>query len=363
MALLNTNTRYLHESVVAYAERLAATLPAPLEVCFFVCSGSEATELALRMARTFTNRRDVIVLESGYHGNTSAAIEVSAYKFNGPGGTGAPAHVHTVPTPDAYRHPERQDPAQVAAAIRGIAERCDSLPAAFLAETISGCGGQIVPPPGFLQHAYQAARLAGAVCIADEVQTGFGRVGSHFWAFETQHVVPDIVTLGKPIGNGHPLAAVITTREIADAFANGMEYFNTYGGNPVSSAIGMAVLDVIEDEQLQQHAQAVGTQLLHCLRQLAGEHEWIGDVRGCGLFCGIEFVRNRDSRAPAHTVAAHVVERMRQQRILASTDGPLNNVVKFKPPMTFGTADAERYCNTLGTILQDSALAEIADRS
>ncbi|HEX6964789.1 MAG TPA: aminotransferase class III-fold pyridoxal phosphate-dependent enzyme, partial [Gemmatimonadaceae bacterium] len=266
--VLNTNTRYLHESLVRYAERLTSLLPEPLRVCYFVCSGSEANELALRLARAHTGRRDVVVIDHAYHGNTSALVELSPYKFNGPGGSGAPSHVHVVPMPDPYRGPYKGRHAeggrQYAACVRETVERLgrEGHPVgAFFAESLRGCGGQIEPPDRYLAEAFAHVRGAGGVCIADEVQVGFGRMGSHFWGFETQGAVPDIVTMGKPIGNGHPLGAVVTTPEIAASFTNGMEYFNTFGGNPVSCAVGLAVLDVIDDDGLQARARSVGARL------------------------------------------------------------------------------------------------------
>ncbi|HYB54422.1 MAG TPA: aminotransferase class III-fold pyridoxal phosphate-dependent enzyme, partial [Thermoanaerobaculia bacterium] len=298
-AVLNTNTRYLHPSILRYAERLAATLPEPLSVCFFVCSGSEANELALRIARAHTKGRDLIVVDGAYHGNTAALIEASPYKFDGPGGEGAPAHVHKVPMPDDYRglyrrdDPERGEKfaAHVARAAEAARAR-GGFPAAFLCESLLSCGGQIVLPPGYLAAAYRNARAAGALCIADEVQVGFGRVGAHFWGFQEQGVIPDIVTMGKPIGNGHPLGAVVTTPAIAASFANGMEYFNTFGGNPVSCEIGLAVLDVIREERLPEHALRVGERFREGLEGLKSRHPVVGDARGLGLFLGIELVRD-----------------------------------------------------------------------
>jgi 4-aminobutyrate aminotransferase-like enzyme/Ser/Thr protein kinase RdoA (MazF antagonist) len=360
MAVLNTNTRYLHEHILEYARRLGALLPEPLRVCFFVCSGSEANELALRLARTATGGRDVIVVEGAYHGNTSALVEASPYKFDGPGGQGAPPHVHKVPMPDDYRGlyrramPERGEAfaAHVGAAAED-ARRHGARPAAFLCESLLSCGGQVELPAGFLAGAYRHARAAGALCIADEVQVGFGRVGSHFWGFETQGVVPDIVTLGKPIGNGHPLGAVVTTPEIAAAFANGMEYFNTFGGNPVSCAIGLAVLDVIRDEGLQQRALRVGARLKAGLAGLAERHAIVGDARGLGLFLGIELVRDRASLEPAAEEAAYVVERMKDRGVLVSTDGPLHNVIKLKPPLVFGEGDADQALAAFDAVLAE----------
>jgi 4-aminobutyrate aminotransferase-like enzyme len=363
MAVLNTNTRYLHDGLVRYAERLCATLPEPLRVCYFVNSGSEANELALRLARAFTASKETIVVDGAYHGNTNAVVEISPYKFDGPGGSGAPPHVHVVPTPDEYRGLYRglddgvgtlyaSHVAEAVERVTGSGGRVG----AFIAESILSCAGQIVLPPGYLQTAYEAVRAAGGVCVADEVQVGFGRAGTHFWAFETQGVVPDIVTMGKPIGNGHPLGAVVTTREIAGAFANGMEYFNTYGGNPVSCAIGLAVLDVMGDEQLQEHALAVGAHLLDRIRALGARHPLVGNVRGLGLFVGVEFVRNRETLKPAGTEAGLVANRMRDRGILVSTDGPFHNVLKIKPPMCFTVGDADRLVTALDEILAEDYL-------
>lgn len=223
--------------------------------------------------------------------------------------------------------------------------------AAFFCESALSCAGQVMLPPGYLREAYRAVRAAGGVCVADEVQTGFGRAGSHFWMFETQEVVPDIVTLGKPIGNGHPIGAVITTPEIAASFANGMEYFNTFGGNPVSCAVGLAVLDVIRDEGLQAKARDSGDYLLKGLRQLAGRHPLIGDVRGQGLFLGFELVRDRKTLEPARDEASEIVNRMKDLGVLLSTDGPLHNVIKIKPPLVFSRADADLLVDRLDGVL------------
>jgi 4-aminobutyrate aminotransferase-like enzyme len=228
--------------------------------------------------------------------------------------------------------------------------------AAFIAESVLGCGGQIVLPDGYLAEAYKHVRAAGGICIADEVQVGFGRVGTHFWGFETQGVVPDIVTMGKPIGNGHPLGAVVTTPEIADAFANGMEYFNTFGGNPVSCAVGLAVLDVIEQEGLQAHALRVGNRLMTGLRHLMPRYPLIGDVRGLGLFVGIELVLDRERKLPAGDHASYVANRMRDHGILISTDGPDHNVLKLKPPIVFDEQDADRLVATLDKVLAEDAV-------
>jgi len=360
MARLNTNTRYLHENIVTYARRLSATLPGPLEVCFFVCSGSEANELALRLARTATGRRDVVVIDGAYHGNTGGLVDMSPYKFAGAGGAGRPDHVRVAPAPDLYRGPWRYGhPDAAERYAEGVAEQLAAAAeagrpaAAFFAESVPGCAGQIVPPDGYLRTAFEHTRAAGAVCVADEVQVGFGRVGTHWWGFELQDAVPDVVTLGKPIGNGHPLGAVVTTRAIADAFDNGMEYFNTFGGNPVSCAIGLAVLDVIEDEGLMENARAVGDRFRAGLQDLAAAHPIIGDVRGPGLFIGAELVQDPETLAPATREASAVVNEMRERGILLSTDGPFANVIKIKPPLVFTAEDADRVVDELDAVLDE----------
>ncbi len=347
IGVLNTNTRYLHENVVRYAEKLTGTLPSALSVVHFVNSGSEANELALRMAETYSGQKDMIAVEVGYHGNTSRVIDVSSYKFDGKGGKGAPDTTHIVPIPDVYRgkfkNPETAGEAYAASIEEAIAKiQSDGRNVAgFICESILSCGGQIELPSNYLKYAYKAVRAAGGVCIADEVQVGFGRVGVHFWGFELSGVVPDIVTMGKPIGNGHPLAAVVCTPEVAAAFANGMEYFNTFGGNPVSCAIGEAVLDVIETEKLQENALEVGNYLLKGLKALQAKHPIIGDVRGKGFFLGFELVRNRETLEPADKETAYLASRMRELGFLMSTDGLYHNVIKIKPPICFNKENAD----------------------
>ncbi|HET9479289.1 MAG TPA: aminotransferase class III-fold pyridoxal phosphate-dependent enzyme [Pyrinomonadaceae bacterium] len=336
---LNTNTRYLHDLIIRYAEQLTATLPEPLRVCYFVNSGSEANELALRLARTHTNAQDMIVLDLAYHGNTTTLIDLSPYKHDGPGGKGAPSWVHKVPWDNAQRVVEAV--AQLRPEGRGLC--------GFIAESMPSVAGQIVLPADYLEKAYAAVRDAGGVCIADEVQTGYGRIGTHFWAFEQYGVVPDIVVLGKPIGNGHPIGAVITTREIAQSFANGMEFFSTFGGNTVSCAIGLTVLQVVQEEKLQTHALAVGNHLIEGLRELQQRHEIIREVRGSGLFIGVELVRNDQ---PATSEAGAIVNRMREEGILLGTDGQHRNVLKIRPPMPFSDADADFLLAVLGRAIQ-----------
>lgn len=357
MAVLNTNTRYLHRNIIEYADRLTATLPASLRVCYFVNSGSEANELALRLARAHTGGRDVIVMEGGYHGNTQALIDVSPYKFAGPGGAGRPPHVHVVPIPDMYRGPYRSEDAgaRYAAHVRAIVKeiaQSGRTPAAFLAESLPSVAGQIVPPAGYFAESFASVRAAGGLCIVDEVQVGFGRTGDHFWGFEMFGVTPDIVVMGKPMGNGHPLGAVVTTSEIAASFANGMEYFNTFGGNPVSMAAGLAVLDVLEEERLQDNARVVGARLMDMLRRLGDRHGVIGDVRGAGLFIGVELVLDRDTREPATGLTSSVVNALKERGILTGTEGPHHNVIKIRPPLCFSERNADALVEALDDALR-----------
>lgn len=343
MALLNTNTRYLHDNINEFAAALLATFPADLSVVHFVNSGSEANELALRMAQSYTGQKDMIAIEVGYHGNTNACINVSSYKFEGKGGSACPEHTHIVPLPDTYRGIYQGENTalkyanHVQKAIEKVQAKGRNI-AAFIGESIISCGGQIELPTDYLKTVYAAVRQAGGVCIADEVQVGVGRVGHSFWGFQLHDVVPDIVTIGKPIGNGHPLGAVVCTRAVADAFANGMEYFNTFGGNPVSCAIGKAVLDVVKTEKLQENALKVGNYLKNALLDLQKEYSIIGDVRGQGLFLGFELVD--ENKQPLAAQTTYLANRMRQLGYLMSTDGKDHNVIKIKPPIVFTTAQA-----------------------
>lgn len=360
LALLNTNTRYLHETILRYADRLTAKLPQPLRVCYFTASGSEANELALRLARAHTGRRDMVVMAGAYHGHTSSLIDLSPYKHDGPGGGGRPDWVHLSPVPDTYRGEFRDADAgrryagRVAETIAAARARGREI-AGYLAETLPSVGGQILLPDGFLPGAYAAVRGAGGLAIADEVQTGFGRTGDTFWAFERYGVVPDIVVLGKPIANGYPMGAVVTTAEVARSFANGMEFFSTFGGSTAACAAALATLDVVEEEGLQANARAVGRHLLDGLSGLASRHPLIGDVRGAGLFIGVELVRDRATLEPAGSAAGEVANRMRDRGVLLGTDGPHHNVLKIRPPLCFTVADADLLLAAL-----DGALDEVA---
>ncbi len=353
MALLNTNSRYLHDNINALAQELLETLPPELSVLHFVNSGSEANELAIRMVKAVTGERDIIASEMGYHGNTNMTVDISSYKFDGKGGQGAPEHTHIFPLPDAFRGKYRGENTGVKYAeevqkqIDAIHEKGRGV-GALIVEPIISCGGQIELPEGFLAKAYEHIRAAGGLCISDEVQVGCGRVGKTFWGFQLHNVVPDIVTIGKPLGNGHPLATVACTQEVAEKFANGMEYFNTFGGNPVSCAIGAEVLRTVKRENLQEHALKIGNFLKSELQSLAKDFPIIGDIRGQGLFLGFELVDSEMN--PLGDRADYLANRMKDHGILMSTDGPDRNVLKIKPPMVFTQENAEELLFYLGKI-------------
>jgi 4-aminobutyrate aminotransferase-like enzyme/Ser/Thr protein kinase RdoA (MazF antagonist) len=360
MRLLTTNSRYLHENMLAFAEAITARLPDPLSVCFFVNSASEANELSLRLSRAATGQRGMAVMNHGYHGMTTGAIDISPYKFNHPRGIGKSDWVHIAPQPDLYRGGfEYGDAAAISNFVKEteavIASAANSPHgfAAYISECVPSVGGQIVLPDGFLKEVYKHVRAHGGLCIADDVQTALGRMGTYFWGFEYQDVVPDILVLGKPLGNGQPLGAVVTTREIADKFANGPEYFSTFGGSTASCAAGLAVLNVIADEGLQAHALHMGKQLLAGLHDLKSRHHCIGDIRGSGLFLGLELVLDRESRAPATAIASYVKNRLYDRRFLIGTEGPHDNILKIRPPMTFDSAAATAIIETLDTILSE----------
>ncbi len=503
LAALNTNTRYLDANLVQYAKELTALFPSPLSVVYFVNSGSEANELAIRLARAATGGEDIICLDHAYHGNTQTCVDMSPYKFRAKGGAGQRPHIHVAACPDPYRHGARQERKAEAAepdshsssfssskpdlainvtlppdAVLGVryaedVARCcrdirarhahyaavtDALAklglfrehlsqpsssplhtagtskegadhthpthahaltpnqtapngtvrppvpgrlAAFIAESVVGCAGQIVLPQGFLSAAFRHAREAGGVCILDEVQVGLGRVGEHMWAFQTQldvcranelmvastttatkcesttstdsatlplsssssslsstssslspihpSVIPDIVTLGKPLGNGWPLGAVVTTPRIAEAFANGMEYFNTFGGSTASCAVGRAVLRALKEDKLRENAREMGVVMMKGLREVQQRHvPLVGDVRGLGLFIGVELVRDEKTLEAADWETSYVVDYAKNNHcILLSTDGPLHNVIKIKPPLCITGEDADRLVRVL----------------
>jgi 4-aminobutyrate aminotransferase-like enzyme len=350
---LNTHTRYLHENIVNLAERLTAKCPTDLDTAMFCCTGSEANELALRIARRCTGGTGIIVTDFAYHGNTQAIWEISTDSIPA---DEVPAHVETVPAPDTYRGAHRGDDAgqlyaaQVADAIAALEQRGIKL-AAFVVDTIVSSSGVVSPPPGYLSRVAEIVRDAGGLFVADEVQPGFGRTGHHFWGFEADGLVPDIVTMGKPMGNGHPLSAVITRAELVDDFSRHGRYFNTFGGNPVSCAAGLAVLDVIEEENLQQNALAVGQHLVDGLWKLAEVHESIGDVRGSGLFLAVELVTSSEERVPATALTREVVNGLRDNGVLTGSIGPDDNILKLRSPLVLSKDDADYFLNMLDEVL------------
>lgn len=356
MSLINTNTRYLHKNINEAAKSILATLPKELSVVHFVNSGSEANELAIRMAKTVTGEKDIIASEVGYHGNTNTCVDISSYKFDGKGGSGASEHTHIFPIPNTFRgmYTSEEAGSQYANEVRSCIDKIHGLGrgvAGFIIEPIISCGGQIELPKGFLSNVYQQVRNVGGICISDEVQTGCGRVGEYFWGFQLHDVIPDVITIGKPLGNGHPVAAVVCTEDVAQKFANGMEYFNTFGGNPVSCAIANSVLEVVITEKLKENALTTGNFLKKRLKELALRYPIIGDVRGKGLFLGIELVDK--TKNPLPSLCTYLINRMKEHGILMSIDGPDHNVIKIKPPMVFNESHAEELLFYLEEILNE----------
>jgi 4-aminobutyrate aminotransferase-like enzyme len=354
-SMLNTHTRYLHENVVRYAERLRDTLPGNLSVCMFVCTGTEANDLAFRIARTVTGNEGAIVTEEAYHGNSIVVTELSTEEYPA---IDRPDYLETVEAPNPYRGSYRYgepEPGEKYAgfadqAIEKLAER-GKRPAMFICDNIFSSNGILTPPPEYLQGVYRRVRAAGGLIVADEVQSGLCRLGDHMWGFEDSEVIPDIVTMGKPIGDGHPLAAVVTTPQIAEEFAHKFHYFNTFGGNPVSAAVGLAVLDVIENENILQNVNRVGEYLGEGLRALARQHELIADVRGKGLFYGLELVRDQVSRKPATEEALQIRELLRENGVLLGVTSVFDNVIKIRPPMVFSQENADLLLEKLSQAL------------
>lgn len=354
MAILNTNTRYLYDQLADYAEQLKSKFPPSLNKVYFVNSGSAASDLAIRMAKIHTGFKRIMVMELGYHGNTQAAIAISDYKFNNPKGQGQENYILKTQIPDTYKGKYTTDLKNAGAlyAKDAVAQinNSQSPIAAFIAEPIVGCAGQVPLAEGYLKAVYPAIRNQGGVCISDEVQTGFGRTGDFFWGYEAQSVVPDIVILGKPIANGHPMGAVVCTDEIAKSFEKGIEFFSSFGGNPVSCAIASAVLDVIEEENLQEHAKLVGDYYQSLLSTLMKKHPCIGDVRGAGLFIGIEIVKG-NSKIADPQLAKWIKNSLRKKNILVSTDGFHDNIIKSKPPLCFNQQNAKAIVDAIDEIL------------
>lgn len=352
MAILNTNTRYAYDLLNEYADRILAKFPSNLNKVYFVNSGSAASDLAIRLARHHSGIGNIMVMEHGYHGHTQSGIDISDYKFSNKKGPGQKPYILKVPIPDSYGGKFKDEDAGLYYAREAIdlLNKYKEPLAAFITEPILGCAGQVPLAEGYLKYLYPEIRKQGGVCISDEVQTGFGRLGEYFWGYEAQGVIPDIVVLGKPMGNGHPMGAVVTTDAVANSFNKGVEFFSSFGGNPVSCAIGLAVLDVIEEEGLQQNALEVGNHYIKLLNELKNEFGCIGDVRGSGLFLGAEIV-DQDQK-PDTRLAGIIKNELRNRNILISTDGPYDNVIKSKPPLCFTKADAEYVVQQIADILK-----------
>ena len=351
MAKLNTNTRYLYDLLPMYAERLLGKFPSSLNRVFFVNSGSAATDLAIRMAYAHSSNKGIMVMEHGYHGHTRTATDISHYKYANKKGYGQKEMILQAEIPDTYRGKFKGVDAGKKYAQKAIQQMNESplSIAAFISEPIVGCAGQVPLANGYLKELYPAVRAQGGICISDEVQTGFGRLGSFFWGFEAHDVVPDMVVIGKPMGNGHPMGAVIVTQEIAESFEQGVEFFSSFGGNPVSCAIGLAVLDVIDEEKLQENAQVVGEYYMQLFQELAQKYPCIGDVRGAGLFIGVEIVKKNGE--PDTKLAHHIKNELRNQHILISTDGPFDNVLKSKPALCFTKENAQTVVDAVAGVL------------
>ncbi|KUJ77571.1 aminotransferase class III-fold pyridoxal phosphate-dependent enzyme [Ruegeria profundi] len=355
---MNSNTRYLHPAQTAFADKVLSKLPDHLEVCFFVNSGTEANELALRLARAHTGAKGIVTPDHGYHGNTNAAVAISAYKFNKPGGIGQADWVELVEVADDYRGSfKRNDPDRaekfanlVDPAIAALQAKGHGV-AGFIAETFPSVGGQIIPPTGYLPAVYEKIRAAGGVCVADEVQTGLGRLGEYYFGFERQGALPDIVVLGKPIGNGHPMGVLVTTKEIARSFDNGIEFFSTFGGSTLSCRIGKEVLDIVDDEGLQDNACIMGARLMDGLRQIEADFGCVGDVRGMGLFLGVELINPDGSEGSE--ICKYVKNRMRDHRILIGSEGPKDNILKIRPPLTIESEDVDMILWALRDVLSE----------
>ncbi len=351
-ATLNTNTRYLYDNIHDYAERLLATFPAALSNVVFTCTGSESNDFALRLSKSFTSGRGFVVIETAYHGNTEAVTEVSPSSFKT---RSVPPHVRTVPAPDQYRHPTNDVGARlaedVAEAIADL-ERNGVKFAGLLVDSIFSSDGIYADPAGFLKQAVDVVHKAGGLFISDEVQPGFGRTGTAMWGFQRHSAEPDIVTMGKPMGNGFPVGGVVTRPEILESLCETTGYFNTFGGNPVAAAAGLAVLDVIEDEGLIENAKEIGAYFRSGLQALASRYPAIGDVRSAGLFIGIEFSLP-DTTDPDPATASHVINALKERGVLIGAAGDYGNVLKVRPPLCFARDNADFFIERLEAALSE----------
>lgn len=366
MGHLETNSRYLHDNLVNYSKRITAYMPEELNMTFYTNSGSEANDLAIRIARRCGNGgSDIMVLDHAYHGHLTTLIDISPYKFNNTGGEGQQEWVHVAPMPDRYRGMYRDSEyseeeltdlyvQEVIDLVEKAEHNCRKI-CLFMVETMQSCGGQVILPVNYLKKVKEYLLSKNILLLADEVQCGFYRNGEKMWGFQLSNTVPDFVTIGKSMGNGHPVACLVTTKYLADSFANyGMQYFNTYGGNPVSMAAANAVLDVIEDEKLHENVNSVSKYLINELKELQKCYQIIGDVRGKGFFIGVDLVTDRITREPATEIAQIILDKMKENgNILLSLDGPYENVLKFKPPLCFNHDNAKFLLSHLENLLRE----------
>jgi 4-aminobutyrate aminotransferase-like enzyme len=359
MSILNTNTRYLHPNLIRLSEEILKTFPKKLSTIYYVNSGSEANELAIRLMKNYTGQNDIIVFEGGYHGSTNSTVEISSYKYMGKGGGGESKHVHSIPMPDVFRgkytglESSKEYVNEVAKKVDKIKSKGKSI-AGMIIEPIISCGGQIELPNNFLKNTYKIIKKNKGLLISDEIQTGFGRVGEKFWGFQLHDVIPDIVTLGKPMGNGHPIGAVVCTKEIDDKFNNGMEFFSSFGGNPVSCAIAISVLDEVKKNNLQKNAKVVGNYIKSELKKVSKKFPIISNVRGKGLFLGFELTSNKLNPLPDQT--NYLVNRMKEYGILMSSDGIDKNVIKIKPPLVFNKDNTDTLIYFLRKVLKEDPM-------
>ncbi|CAD5226508.1 unnamed protein product [Bursaphelenchus xylophilus] len=373
MLTTNCNIRFLSNKLTDAAKAILATLPSELDTVLFVNSGSEANDLALRLARDYTKNTDVVCMDHAYHGHLISTMQISPYKFDHGSSIPKPEWVHVTATPDVYRGKYRLNDLDLsneeklvemgtmyANDLRKMVESevksQGRTVSAYIAEALQSCGGQIIPPKGYMSKVAKIIRSNGGVMIIDEVQTGFGRVGQKFWAHQLQDdtFVPDILTMGKPMGNGFPVAAVVTRKEIADCLGGEVGYFNTFGGNPVSCSAVLAVMEVLKEENLLRHSEEMGTHFEEQLGKLKEKHQCIGDIRGVGMFWGLDLVLHRESRLPATELAVDLCFKLREEYgVLLNADGPHTNILKFKPPLCFNKDDLEFAVSSLDKALYE----------
>ena len=358
LKLVNSNTRYLHPIQKVISENILSRFSKNFSHVFLVNSGSEANELALRLAKAYTGSKEFITFDHGYHGNTNGVLEVSPYKFNKPNGIGRKKWVHVMDCPDPFRGVDPRF--QIDRILDKLCSKNRPV-AGFISEIFPSVAGQIIPQDGILKYIYKKVNKAGGLCIADEVQTGLGRLGEFYFGFEQQKVDPDIVVLGKPIGNGHPIGVVITKSKIAQSFDNGIEFFSTFGGSDLSCFIANEVLKIVDDENLKLNSKKMGNLLIKGLENLKSEFPIIGDVRGIGLFLGVEIITNIQTKEPGTLEAEYICNRLREKRILVGLEGPYDNVIKIRPPLCVDQDDINTFLKFFSNILEETFLKTVLE--